>query len=183
MPGLETHPQHIVLDIANIDISEVLELSVYSGSSKALGEVVGPQAHLPHVKIADAVIRISWRGKGARGQGEVSVVFVSLVQKKQELFDHTANPGGQDNLLTQIASDLLVGLQWLPFVEIVAGVGNLDHFASLNAVGEILQGLLTEKAVVGRIRIEYHFQKDELLPGKAADPGIIAGYFYGVVEA
>jgi hypothetical protein len=42
MPGLETNPQHIVLDVANIDISEVLELSVYSGSGKALGEVVGP---------------------------------------------------------------------------------------------------------------------------------------------
>jgi hypothetical protein len=42
MPGLETNPQHIVLDVANLDISEVLELSVYSGSGKALAEVVGP---------------------------------------------------------------------------------------------------------------------------------------------
>ena len=85
MPGLETNPQHIVLDVANIDISEVLELSVYSGSGKALGEVVGPQANLTHVKIADAVIRISWRGKGARGQGEVAVVRISFVQKEQKI--------------------------------------------------------------------------------------------------
>jgi sporulation protein YlmC with PRC-barrel domain len=183
VPWLETNPEHIVLDVANFDISEVLELSVYSGSGKALGKVVCSQANLPHVKIADAMIRISWRGKGARGQGEVSVVPISLVQKEQELFDHTANPGGQDNLFTQVASDLLVGLQWWPFVEIVAGVWNLDHLASLNAIGEILQGLFTQKAVVGRIRIEYHFKKDELLLGKTSDPGIIAGYFYGVVEA
>jgi hypothetical protein len=68
MPGLEAHPQHIVLDVANIDVSEVLELSVYSGSGKTIAKVVGPQTHLSYVKIADAVIRISRRRKGTRSQ-------------------------------------------------------------------------------------------------------------------
>jgi hypothetical protein len=63
MPGLEAHPQHIVLDIANIDVSKVIELSVYSGRGKAHGEVVCPQAHLANIKIADAVVGISRRDK------------------------------------------------------------------------------------------------------------------------
>jgi hypothetical protein len=70
-----------------------------------------------------------------------------------------------------------------PFIEIITGVGNLDHFPFLNSVGDILYWLVAKKAVMRSIEIKYHFEKIHLCSCKLAHPGIAAGNAYSFVKA
>jgi len=78
---------------------------------------------------------------------------------------------------------LPVGLKRLPFIEIIPGVGNLDHLSSFDLIGDVFYWFLAKKAVIRSVEIKYHFEKIQLCSCKPAHPGIAAGDPYGFVEA
>ena len=55
VPGLESYPQQVVHRISEINVAQFLKLPKHIGFCKPSREVGGSKAHLPHVKIANAV--------------------------------------------------------------------------------------------------------------------------------
>ena len=118
VPGFKSDPQQVVLCVAQVEVSKFLELSVDVSSGEALCEVGNPEADLPHIKITNTVKGISRWGEWAAGQGEIALTLITLLQKKKELLDYTAHPGGQDDLIADVPLDSLIGLKGQASVEV-----------------------------------------------------------------
>jgi hypothetical protein len=183
VPGFETNSQQVVQGITYSHISLFIQPFVDGGGGEPISEIVSPQASLPHVKIPDAVIRISWWRQGTGGQRKIPLISVCFIQKQQELLSDAPYSTRKDHPISHTFHNFLVGLKRLPFIKIVAGVGNFDYFPSLDSVGDIFKWLFSKKAVMAGIEIKYHFEKIQLGAGKSTHPGIVAGNGYGLVEA
>ena len=61
VPGFKTNTEFIVLGITNFDEAQIRQPLENIAFCKCRGEVTETQAFLPHVKITQSVIGITWR--------------------------------------------------------------------------------------------------------------------------
>ena len=66
MPGLVSHPKHIVWRIAHFNVPQLDELSELTGTREVCGEILETEPHLSHIKIADAMEGVPRGRKAAR---------------------------------------------------------------------------------------------------------------------
>ena len=183
MPGLEAHAQAVVERIADIDIAEFDQALEHFRLGELFGEVALAPAHQADVEVADAVKGIARRCQRARGQRQIASMPAGLGEKQMHLLDDAADAGGQDHLRAELLADLRVDLLWLSPKQVVARARDLDDVLAVDLLGQVLERLAAEKAVLAGVFVEQLLEHLGLVLAEAADLRVASGIEQDLVES